>query len=96
MIFSYFCSASIAQLVEHLTLNQQVAGSNPAGCTKKCEIEKRFRILVLYIAIQISNQRAAGSAKGIPMGESGWMHKTPLAAGFYFFNFKSRLQLVNC
>jgi hypothetical protein len=27
-------------LVEHLTLNQQVAGSNPAGCTKSPENNK--------------------------------------------------------
>jgi len=24
-------------LVEHMTLNHQVAGSSPAGCTIKCE-----------------------------------------------------------
>ena len=27
--------APVAQLVEHLTLNQGVQGSNPCGCTKK-------------------------------------------------------------
>ena len=32
--------APVAQLVEHLTLNQGVQGSNPCGCTKK-EDEKR-------------------------------------------------------
>ncbi len=26
--------APVAQLVEHLTLNQGVQGSNPCGCTK--------------------------------------------------------------
>ena len=31
--FPYFYTAPLAQLVELLTLNQQVAGSNPAGCT---------------------------------------------------------------
>ena len=31
----YFYTAPLAQLVEHLTLNQQVAGSSPAGCTKR-------------------------------------------------------------
>jgi hypothetical protein len=29
--------APLAQLVEHMTLNHQVAGSSPAGCTRKCE-----------------------------------------------------------
>ena len=29
----YFLFTSIAQLVEQLTFNQLVAGSNPAGCT---------------------------------------------------------------
>lgn len=33
MFDSYFCTASLAQLVEHMTLNHQVAGSSPAGCT---------------------------------------------------------------
>lgn len=36
-IIPYFYPATLAQLVEHLTLNQQVAGSNPAGCTNECE-----------------------------------------------------------
>ena len=27
--------APVAQLVEHLTLNQGVQGSNPCGCTEK-------------------------------------------------------------
>ena len=35
--FPYFCAASLAQLVEHLTLNQQVTGSSPVGCTKNPE-----------------------------------------------------------
>ncbi len=34
---SLFLRAPLAQLAEHLTLNQQVAGSTPAGCTKKPE-----------------------------------------------------------
>ena len=29
------CDASVAQLVEHLTLNQGVQGSTPCGSTKK-------------------------------------------------------------
>ncbi len=37
MIFIYFCPAPLAQLVEHMTLNHQVAGSSPAGCTLKRE-----------------------------------------------------------
>ena len=28
-------NAPVAQLVEHLTLNQGVQGSNPCGCTKR-------------------------------------------------------------
>ena len=38
---SYLCTrktknvAPVAQLVEHLTLNQGVQGSSPCGCTKK-------------------------------------------------------------
>ena len=34
-LIRYICNAPLAQLVEHLTLNQQVAGSSPAGCTIK-------------------------------------------------------------
>ena len=43
--FPYFCPASLAQLAEHLTLNQQVGGSNPPGCTNK----KPGKILVFYL-----------------------------------------------
>ena len=41
---AYLCTrktknvAPVAQLVEHLTLNQGVQGSSPCGCTKKCKI----------------------------------------------------------
>lgn len=31
--------APVAQLVEHLTLNQGVQGSNPCGCTKQKEVD---------------------------------------------------------
>lgn len=43
----YFYPATLAQLVEHLTLNQQVAGSNPAGCTKRLDftLNRAFFIL---------------------------------------------------
>ena len=30
---SYFCNATLAQLVEQLTLNQLVGGSSPPSCT---------------------------------------------------------------
>ena len=34
----------IAQQVEHLTFNQSVAGSNPAGLTKNLVIDQTFRV----------------------------------------------------
>ncbi len=45
--------APLAQLVEHMTLNHQVAGSSPAGCTRKCENEK----IRTWFLLQISTAR---------------------------------------
>ncbi len=40
--------APVAQLVEHLTLNQGVQGSNPCGCTKLKEIDQKFISFFIY------------------------------------------------
>ena len=39
-------NAPVAQLVEHLTLNQGVQGSNPCGCTE--ERLERVALIVCY------------------------------------------------
>ena len=40
--------APVAQLVEHLTLNQGVQGSSPCGCTKERFLPLFFHFYVLY------------------------------------------------
>ena len=51
---SYLCTrktknvAPVAQLVEHLTLNQGVQGSSPCGCTKNEELMK-FQLLIFLL-----------------------------------------------
>ena len=48
----YFCSLKrdvpVAQLVEQLTLNQWVQGSNPCGDTEKTDLESVFFYLLYY------------------------------------------------
>ena len=49
---NYLCTrkteenAPVAQLVEHLTLNQGVQGSNPCGCTKQ---SGRLRLTIFFV-----------------------------------------------
>ena len=40
--------APVAQLVEHLTLNQGVQSSSLCGCTKK-QKSARFQVLLIFI-----------------------------------------------
>ena len=44
---------SLAQLVEQLTLNQWVEGSNPSGVTKG---GRNSTLFLLYIIVRISNR----------------------------------------
>ena len=44
--------ASVAQLVEHLTLNQGVQGSTPCGSTRKPLISAAFVVFILPQGVQ--------------------------------------------
>ena len=46
------CDAPVAQLVEHLTLNQGVQGSSPCGCTK-LRGEQKFTFFVVMFGTSI-------------------------------------------
>ncbi len=44
-------NAPVAQLVEHLTLNQGVQGSSPCGCTKEENVVMMFSSFHIYLDI---------------------------------------------
>ena len=45
--------APVAQLVEHLTLNQGVQGSNPCGCTKSPMDGRFYRTIILFLSLNL-------------------------------------------
>ena len=53
--------APVAQLVEHLTLNQGVQGSSPCGCTR----QKRIADMAQLVEQRIRNAWVPGSSPGI-------------------------------
>ena len=57
--FNALVNAPVAQLVEHLTLNQGVQGSNPCGCTKRqvkpvsfLFVARHIHTLIYFLSIQ--------------------------------------------
>ena len=46
-------NAPVAQLVEHLTLNQGVQGSNPCGCTKNLGDGGKYRSIIHFLALNL-------------------------------------------
>ncbi len=61
----YFCSLKrdvpVAQLVEQLTLNQWVQGSNPCGDTEKTDLESVF---FLFTVLQDSGEWSRNAPGG--------------------------------
>ena len=60
--------APVAQLVEHLTLNQGVQGSSPCGCTKPLKVAKAD--MAQLVEQRIRNAWVPGSSPGI--GSKRW------------------------
>ena len=48
-----FLHAPVAQLVEHLTLNQGVQGSNPCGCTKNLKDGRKLKTIIHFLALNL-------------------------------------------
>ena len=45
--------APVAQLVEHLTLNQGVQGSSPCGCTFILKSDRKYKPITYFLSLNL-------------------------------------------